>query len=81
MSEAPDKNTETTSMVETSSKRSGKRLTRNTNDKIIGGVCSGIANYFDVDPTLVRIIFAVAVFGAGVGGLSYILLLIIMPEA
>ena len=58
-----------------------KRLTRDTSNEIIGGVCSGIANYFNVDPVLVRAIFAVAVFGFGTGVLAYIVMLVIMPEA
>ena len=44
-----------------------KRLHRNTNNKVIGGVCSGLADYFDVDATLVRVGFLVAFFGFGIG--------------
>ncbi|MBR0038243.1 MAG: PspC domain-containing protein [Bacteroidales bacterium] len=57
-----------------------KTLTRSKN-KMIGGVCAGIAEYFNVDPTLVRVAYAIlAVFSAGFPGLLlYILLLIIMP--
>jgi len=84
MSETPDVKTQTetvpSNVSETPVTSSPKRLTRDTNNKIIGGVCSGIANYFAVDPVLVRVIFAVALFGFGVGPLAYILLLIIMPE-
>jgi len=77
MSEAPN-----TTQVETTPTSSvPKRLTRDTNNEIIGGVCSGIANYFNVDPVLVRAIFAVAVFGFGTGVLAYIVMLVIMPEA
>ena len=78
MSETPESKPESNIVENTSGK---KRLTRDGNNKIIGGVCSGIANYFDVDPVLVRVIFAVALFGFGVGPLAYILMLIIMPEA
>lgn len=77
MSETPN-----ATQVETTSAPSvPKRLTRDTNNEIIGGVCSGIANYFNVDPVLVRAIFAVAVFGFGTGVLAYIVMLVIMPEA
>ena len=59
-----------------------KKLTRSTN-KILAGVCGGIADYFEVDPTLVRVIYAVlAVFSTCFPGLIlYIILLLIMPPA
>lgn len=60
---------------------SSRRLFRNGNDKILGGVCSGVANYFDIDPVIVRLIFAVLFFTAGVGLLAYILAWIIIPVA
>jgi phage shock protein C len=58
-----------------------KKLTR-SNDKVISGVCSGIAEYFDIDPTLVRVGYAaLSVFSAGFPGLIlYIILAIIMPN-
>jgi phage shock protein PspC (stress-responsive transcriptional regulator) len=57
------------------------RLFRNENDKMIGGVCSGLASYLRVDPTIVRILFAVITFGGfGLGFLIYILLWIIVPS-
>jgi len=60
--------------------KSEKRFFRNENNKIIGGVCSGIAAYFDIDPVFVRIIFALTVIGGfGIGILIYILLWIFMP--
>lgn len=43
------------------------------------GVCAGLANYFDIDPTLVRIIFIILTFGGGAGILIYIILALIMP--
>jgi phage shock protein PspC (stress-responsive transcriptional regulator) len=56
------------------------RLYRDANDKILGGVCSGIAAYLNVDPTVVRLIFAIITFGGfGLGFLLYILLWIILP--
>jgi phage shock protein PspC (stress-responsive transcriptional regulator) len=58
-----------------------RRLYRDTNDKFIGGVCSGIAAYLNVDPSIVRILFAIITFGGfGLGFLAYILLWIILPE-
>jgi phage shock protein C len=49
-------------------------------EKKIFGVCSGLANYFDVDPTIMRVIFLVALFGFGTGLLVYIILAIVMPD-
>ncbi len=56
-----------------------KRLTRDTGNKMIGGVCSGVANYFGIDPTLVRIIWAVLALGYGAGILAYIICWVIIP--
>lgn len=64
----------------TSTPRKKGRLFRDTSDKFIGGVCSGIANYLNVDPAIVRILFAIITFGGfGLGVLIYILLWIILP--
>ena len=58
-----------------------KKLTRSTN-KILGGVCGGIAEYFEIDPTLVRIAYAaLSIFSTGFPGLLlYIIMLILMPQ-
>lgn len=58
-----------------------KRLTKSSKDKMISGVCGGIAEYFEVDPTLVRIGYLIFTF-AGVGSpiLLYFILAVIMPE-
>lgn len=56
------------------------RLYRNDNDKILGGVCGGLASYLRIDPTIVRLVFALTSFGAGTGILLYILLWIILPS-
>lgn len=55
------------------------RLYRDENDKILGGVCGGLASYLRIDPTIVRLVFALISFGAGTGILLYILLWIILP--
>jgi phage shock protein PspC (stress-responsive transcriptional regulator) len=63
-----------------SGSRKKGRLYRDTNDKFLGGVCSGIAAYLNVDPAIVRIIFAIITFGGfGLGFVAYILLWIILP--
>jgi phage shock protein PspC (stress-responsive transcriptional regulator) len=61
--------------------RGKRRVFRNPDDKVLGGVCSGIANYFDVDPLWIRLALAITFFGFGSGLLIYILLWIIIPEA
>ena len=57
-----------------------KKLYRNTDSKIIAGVCSGIAEYVDVDPTVVRILWILFCAIGGSGILAYIIAAIIMPE-
>ena len=57
-----------------------KRLYKDHTDKKLCGVCSGIAKYFNLDPTLVRLIWAVLVVCAGTGVLAYILCAVIMPD-
>ena len=59
-----------------------KKLTRSTN-KILAGVCGGIAEYFEVDPTLIRVVYAaLSIFTTGFPGLLlYIILMLIMPAA
>ncbi|MCR4966081.1 MAG: PspC domain-containing protein [Bacteroidales bacterium] len=59
-----------------------RKLYRNSNDRMIGGVASGVAAYFDIDPAVVRILFIVLTFiSFGWGILIYLILLIAMPEA
>jgi len=56
------------------------RLERSNTNRVIGGVCGGIAEYLAVDATLVRVVFVVTAFiTAGLGVLFYIVLLILMP--
>lgn len=57
-----------------------KRLYKIDNGKIIDGVCGGIANYFACDPTLVRVIFAIAALSGGFGLWVYLACAIIMPR-
>jgi|SRR5208282_272884 len=58
-----------------------KRLMRSSRDKKIGGVCAGLADYFDLDPTLVRVLWLLAIFCAGTGFLVYLILWIVLPLA
>ncbi len=57
-----------------------KRLTRSSSDKMIFGVCGGLASYFKIDPTIVRMIFALLFLTQGIGLFIYIILAIVMPE-
>jgi len=56
-----------------------KKLYR-VNDGKIFGVCGGFAEYFQVDPTLIRVVWAVAAFAAGTGLLAYFICALIMPK-
>jgi phage shock protein PspC (stress-responsive transcriptional regulator) len=58
-----------------------RRLMRSSTDKKIAGVCAGLADYFDLDPTIVRVLWFLAVFFAGTGFLAYIILWIVLPLA
>lgn len=58
-----------------------RRFFRNPDDKILGGVCSGISAYFNIDPVWLRLLFALTVIFAGTGIMLYIILWIIIPEA
>lgn len=57
-----------------------KKLYRSRNDRIISGVCGGVAEYFSVDTTLIRLLWVITVLFAGTGVLAYILCIIIIPE-
>jgi phage shock protein PspC (stress-responsive transcriptional regulator) len=56
------------------------KLVRNADDKIIAGVCSGLANYFHIDPVIMRIIFVVLFFTGGSGLLVYLILWVAVPS-
>jgi len=57
-----------------------RRLTRSRSDRILGGVCSGLATHFGTDPLLIRLVFVVITLAQGAGVLLYILLWILMPD-
>lgn len=59
----------------------GARLKKSRTDKMISGVCGGIAEYLGWDPTIVRIIFVILTFlGSGAPVLLYFILALVMPE-
>lgn len=57
-----------------------KRLTKSKTEKKLCGVCGGIAEYLDIDPTVIRLIWAGSVMCFGVGVLGYIIAALILPE-
>jgi phage shock protein C len=61
-------------------KKQVDRLYRNKKDSIVGGVCSGIADYLETDPTLVRLLWIlITLISAGLGLLAYLLFWVIIP--
>ncbi|MFI5159886.1 MAG: PspC domain-containing protein [Sphingobacteriales bacterium] len=58
-----------------------RRLFRDPDDHLIGGVCAGIANYFDINVVWMRLLFAIAVLPGGVGFILYIILWAVIPKA
>ena len=61
---------------------SPRRLTRSRNDRMLAGICGGLANYLDVDPTIVRLVFALATFFTVVFPVIFIYLImwIVVPK-
>lgn len=57
-----------------------KKLTRSRRHKVFGGVCGGLAQYFNIDPIIIRIIFVVLTIAQGMGILAYIIMWIVIPE-
>lgn len=57
-----------------------KKLYKIEEGRVISGVCGGVAEYFNIDPTIVRLIWALLVLCAGTGLLAYIICAIVMPN-
>jgi phage shock protein C len=57
----------------------GKRLFRSNSEKMIAGVCGGLASYFGIDPTIVRLVFILLLFAPPSGILIYLILWLITP--
>jgi phage shock protein C len=55
------------------------RIARSTSDKIFGGVCGGLARYFGIDSTIVRLIFVLAVI-SGLSPIIYLILWVVIPQ-
>jgi phage shock protein C len=67
-------------MTSTTSPSRPRRLTRSSSDKMIGGVAGGLAEYFDIDPVVVRVAFAVSIAFSGAGLLAYVAMLVVVPR-
>jgi phage shock protein C len=57
-----------------------KRLYRSKKDRMIAGVCGGLASYIGIDPTLVRLLFVLGLVAGGSTFLAYIIMMIVIPE-
>lgn len=57
-----------------------KKLVKSTNNKMLFGVCAGVADQLNVDPTIVRVVWAIAALVYGTGILIYIICAIVFPE-
>jgi phage shock protein PspC (stress-responsive transcriptional regulator) len=57
------------------------RMYRDPDHRVIGGVCSGMGAYWDIDPVIVRIIFVAITLAGGIGALVYLILYVVLPEA
>ena len=56
-----------------------KRLQRSRTEKMMAGVCGGLGEYFDVDPTIIRLLWVVVTFMGGAGVLAYLILWVVVP--
>jgi phage shock protein C len=57
-----------------------QRLYRSRTDRMIGGVCGGLASFFNIDPTIVRLIFVLLLLTGSAGFWIYVILLVVVPE-
>ncbi len=71
-----------TILEEMMSERPVKRLYRSRNDRFLGGVCAGLADYFRIDPTIMRLLYILLCFvSLGTGVLIYLVLWVLVPES
>ncbi|MBU1945834.1 MAG: PspC domain-containing protein [Nanoarchaeota archaeon] len=57
-----------------------KKLYRSKNNRVIAGICGGIGEYFDIDPTIIRLLWVLFTFMGGSGIIAYIICWIVIPE-
>ncbi|MFC1965116.1 PspC domain-containing protein [Chloroflexota bacterium] len=56
-----------------------KKLYRNRTDRKLWGVCGGLAKYFDIDPTIIRVIAVASILVSGAGIIAYLIMAIVVP--
>jgi phage shock protein PspC (stress-responsive transcriptional regulator) len=57
-----------------------KKLYRSNKDRVLFGVCGGLGKYFNIDPTIVRVIFIITIFFGGLGIIAYIIMALVVPK-
>ena len=57
-----------------------KKLYRSKKNKVMGGVCGGIGEYFDIDPVVIRLIWLLAIFFRGMGVVTYLVAWLVIPK-
>ena len=57
-----------------------KRIYRSRNNRMIAGVCAGLAEYVDIDPTIVRLLFVLGLFAGGATFWAYLVMMLVIPE-
>jgi len=57
-----------------------KRLHRSEDDRMVAGVCAGLAEYIDIDPTIVRLLFVLGLFVGGATFWAYLVMMMVVPE-
>src|SRR5919197_1329794 len=79
--ESPPPDSEQPTAAQGATEQAGpRRLYRSRGDRVIGGVCAGIARYFNIDPVIVRIAAVALVFVGGAGVVAYVAALLLMPN-
>ncbi|HUV15214.1 MAG TPA: PspC domain-containing protein [Pelolinea sp.] len=57
-----------------------RRLYRSRDNRMIAGVCAGLAEYMDIDPTIVRLLFVLGLFAGGATFWAYLVMMLVVPE-
>ena len=57
-----------------------KRIYRSRDNRMIAGVCSGLAEYVEIDPTIVRLLFVIGLFAGGATFWAYLVMMLVIPE-
>jgi phage shock protein C len=57
-----------------------KRIYRSRDNRMIAGVCAGLAEYVEIDPTIVRLLFVIGLFAGGATFWAYLVMMLVIPE-